>query len=270
MITPDESIPTSTEQYGPDLFASDIPQQQLGTQTNEPLPFGAPGGIIESVKRAVVIALRKSLVGSATEQELYVDLEYPLKPTQYPGVWVQFSIVDLRRMGLAHEAVQLNTVTGDWDVIQEWQFTGRITLTIAALTSIDRDRLADQVIAQLAFSRPPDPVLVKPGRDNQQYRALVTALDQNPYVSLTVNTDVLTTGGQSVSQGVPWQQDILLYEDAYAFDCFGQFNVRFSDGVYTLSRVQPAPQVVEQITDGNTVNWWPEGDPSPGDTNLQT
>lgn len=218
---------------------------------NEVLPK-SEGGIIEAVKRAVVIALRDAIQGMELRLEgkkLYIDLEYPMEEAQYPGIWVQFSPTQLTRAGIGHE---LPVRDGDnWALIQEWMFTGRITLSLAAMKSLDRDRLADLVISNLAFARPPDLVLTKPDEDTKQYRSLITTLGNNPYVSISLNTDTIIPGGQDVNPGAPWAggDNVLVYTDSYSVDAMGHFNVKFlHDGTYTLSRLDVVSEMMPADT----------------------
>lgn len=246
IVDPNDPLPT----YGPDMFYSDITLPDPATVVNEPLPRAwSQGGIIEAVKRAVVGGLREGFqnasMSGAGDEQFYIDIEYPTDTTKYPGIWVQFSIDSLQRVGIAMET--WTKVDDKWGPIHEWGFTGRITLTIAALSAKDRDRLADTVIAQLAFSRPPDLVIRDPHQDAYQGRGLIAAIDANPYVSMTVNTDQIASGGQTVTSGTPWAQNILLYEDNYSVSCLGQFNMRFSfDGVYELIKIQVRPTLMER------------------------
>lgn len=255
MSTPDippgiNILPEEPEgvELGPTMFYTEMAPPTFTPQLNEPLPKAwTDGGVIESVKRAVVASIRTGLRGTslgqtAGEQEqFHVDIEYPTDVTEYPGVWVQFSIESLQRAGLAMQTV--TEVNGQWGPVQEWSFTGRITLTIAALSSKDRDRLADTVISTLAFSRPPDLVIRKKGYDTSQDRGLITAINNNPYVAMTLNTDQILSGGQTVTAGTPWAPTILLYEDNYAVTCQGQFNIRYDfDGAYVLSAINVVQQ----------------------------
>lgn len=261
MSTPDISagVNVYTEepagvQVGPTMFYSEMEQPTFSPQLNEPLPRAwTQGGVIESVKRAVISSIRTGLRGTSMDNNLdenekfHVSIEYPTQETEFPGVWVQFSIETLQRGGLG--MMSLTEVDGQWGSVHEWQFTGRITLTIAAMSSKDRDRLADTVISALAFSRPPDLVIRKRGQDAQQNRGLITAINNNPYVALTLNTDQVMSGGQTVTAGIPWAPNVLLYEDNYAVTCQGQFNIRFGyDGAYVLSAINVVqqPQVTEQ------------------------
>jgi hypothetical protein len=220
-----------------------------GTQLNEPLPRAwSEGGVIEAAKRAIVMGVRdafeQSTMGSVmgTGEKFNVDIEYPTDITEFPGVWVQFQISKLTRAGIGMETwVQTD---GNWSAIVQWIFEGSITLACAALSSKDRDRLADTVIAQLAFSRPPNPVITNPAKDAKQFRGLITSLNNNPYIAITLNNDMINGGGQTVSGGTPWAQNILLYEDNYTVTCQGQFNMEFDyDGVYSLRAIDVIPTI---------------------------
>jgi hypothetical protein len=246
--------------YGPDMFYAQD-QSAPTPQLNEPLPKAwSHGGVIESVKRAVVASIRTGLRGTSLgqttgEDELFeVDIEYPIDVTKYPAVWVQFSIETLQRAGLAMQAVTQDH-DGNWGPIQEWNFTGRITLSIAALSSKDRDRLADTVISSLAFSRAPD-LVIRQNSDAQQDRGLITAINNNPYVAMTLNTDQIMSGGQTVTGGTPWAPNILLYEDNYAVTCQGQFNIRFGfDGAYTLTSINVVSSISADEQAFNPNQW---------------
>jgi len=221
------------------------------TQVNETFPGASPGGVIEAVKRAMVLALREAVLDTTIQDDTStvssVDLEYPLKEEKYPGIWVQFSLSKLQRAGIAQELMNKNETDPDWinwEPIREWSFEGRVSLTIVALTSLERDRIADKLLSLLSFSRPPAGTITDPERDIVEYRALTSSLGENPYVSVSINSDILIPGGQSVSVGTPWAQNVLAYEDVYSFDVMGQFNIIFSnDGTYTLRRVDYVPEV---------------------------
>jgi hypothetical protein len=232
----------------PSIFFIDQDSPDPGTQLNEPLPRAwTDGGVIEAAKRAIVAGVRdafeESTMGSIVGQKFNVDIEYPTEITDFPGVWVQFQISKLVRAGLGMETwVQDND--GNWSAIVQWIFEGSITLACAALSSKDRDRLADTVIAQLAFSRPPNPVITNPSTDAKQFRGLITSLNENPYIAITLNNDMINGGGQTVSGGTPWAQNILLYEDNYTVTCQGQLNIEHSfDGVYSLRAIDVIPTI---------------------------
>lgn len=218
---------------------------------------GSEGGVVESVKRAVIRAVREALTGTSIDDDegtvrITVNFEYPIAEEEYPGIWVQFSLRKLERVGIAHEILPPPTIENEgtedewknWEPIQEWAFEGMVTLTIVALSSLHRDRISDRLITLLAFSRQPDHIITDRRRDIKQYKVLMRCLEENPYVSLTINSDQLVTGGQAVNVGVPWNPERLAYEDTYSFAMLGQFNVQFKhDGTYTLHRVDYVPEM---------------------------
>lgn len=215
---------------------------------NEIFPESA-GGPIESIKTALVFSLREALLGTTLQDDTAlvrsVDLEYPMKKEHYPGIWVQFSFTKpLVPSGIAHELMNKNTSDPNWtnwEPEREWMFEGRVTLVIVGLSSLQRDRISDNLISMFAFSRPPAGVLTDTSRDTQQYRQFLTSLDQNPYISMSVNSDQLINGGQNTNYGAPWdkdQQTTYVYEDSYSFDVLGQFAIVYlNDGTYTVRRI---------------------------------
>lgn len=216
------------------------------TTPNAPFPGAGGAGMIETVKRAVIVALRDAITGTTLNglvngSEVTVDMEYPLKKERYPGIWVQFSFTKLVNAGIDHEIIR-KTVNEDetvnWEPIREFIFEGRVSLSIVALTSLERDRLSDAVISMLMFSRPPENVITKADEDTKQFRQLISSLAENPYIAMTINRDELVPGGQAMSTGVPWDEEIPGYEDTYSFDILGQTNIVFAhDGSYTLRAI---------------------------------
>lgn len=250
--TPDPRIPATA----PSVFMSDYPNPTPGENAPRTIP-GSAGGVIEAVKKSVVGALREAINNTSLSfpsegTQVHIQLEYPMAEEQYPGIWIQFATTRLQRMGLSQEFWIQDSETEDWSAVQEWQVQGRVTMTILALSNLERDRIADSIITMFAFSRTPEPVVTKPRKNTNKYRQFITALDQNPFVAMTVNTDVLTGGGQSVNVGVPWQPDILSYTDAYSFDIIGNFNYVFDqDGTYNLARIDKYPVMLGEGFDLN-------------------
>ena len=221
-------------------------------RTNEVAPgnLAGGGGMIETVKRAVILALRDALTGSTLNglingSAITVDMEYPMKPERYPGIWVQFSFSKIQNAGMGHELL-LQTVENEgtpeewvnWEPVREFVFEGRCALTVVALTSLERDRTADAVITMLAFSRSPEQVITLRERDAKKFRQLIDSLANNPYVSMSINHDIINPGGQAMTTGVPWDDTLPGYEDTYSFDLIGQSNIVFrNDGTFSLRAV---------------------------------
>jgi hypothetical protein len=239
----------------------DLPPVDLSKQPNAEFPGAGGAGMIETVKRAVMGALREALSGTSLNHlvngtDVTIDMEYPIQKESYPGVWVQFSFNEIVQAGIGHEPLirtvvspATNTVPEvvNWEPIREVQFKGRVTLTIVALTSLERDRIADAVITMLAFSRPPESVITKANEDTKQFRQLIGSLAANPYVCITINHDQIMPGGQAMTTGVPWDEEIPGYEDTYSFDIIGQTNIVFrNDGTYILRNVAENPVLVNR------------------------
>lgn len=225
-------------------FEEPMPSQEA--RVNAPFPGAGGAGMIETVKRAVILALRESISGTTLSDtvngtEVTVDMEYPMTKEHYPGVWVNFSFSEMVNAGIGMEILTQTIGDNDevnWEPVREFQFKGRVSLTIVALTSLERDRLSDAVISMLMFSRPPEYVITKVNEDTKQFRQLYASLANNPYISLTLNHDELIPGGQTTTTGVPWDEEIPGYEDTYSFDILGQTNITYKhDGTFSLRAV---------------------------------
>lgn len=213
---------------------------------NEQQP-GSSGGVIEIVKRALVTALRTAITGTSlslpNNNQVHVDLEYPNTPETYPAIWVQFSLRKMQISGLGH---QWTTETGE--IVQQWSYDGEVTLTIVAMTSIERDRIGDMLISYFAFSR------VAAADTNQP--SLYRSLADNPYVAMVINSDQMTPGGQSTNLGVPWNPDQLAYEDNFKFELYGEFQSVHDPklGGSTLRAIKVVPTVeYRSITPGTWI-----------------
>lgn len=202
---------------------------------------GNQGGPIEAAKRGVVMALRQTINGSTLSDQgsVRVDMEYPSKEEAYPSIWVQFSLTKLINAGMGHERY---TEDG---LVREWMYEGRVNLTLLFLSSKERDQMADALITIFAFSRTASSssnqgvhVLREGGLE---YSDFFSSLDENPYLSMTLNSDEMRPGGQSVNVGTPWDPDQLVYEDSYSFEVMGQFETVIDDtGLYRIRRVELA------------------------------
>lgn len=202
---------------------------------------GNQGGPVEAAKRGVVMALRQTINGTTLSDQgtVRIDMEYPAKEESYPSIWVQFSLTRLRNAGMGHEHWT------DEGLVREWTYEGRVNLTLLFLTSKERDQMSDALITIFAFSRSPS-ALANQGVYVQreggfQYSDFFSSLDENPYLSMTLNSDDLQPGGQSVNVGTPWDPDTLVYEDSFSFTVMGQFETVIDDtGLYTIRKVQLA------------------------------
>lgn len=211
-----------------------------GFVPNQVFP-GNQGGPIEAAKRGVVMALRQTINGSTLSSEgtIRIDMEYPSKEETYPSIWVQFSLTKLVNAGMGHERWT------DEGLVREWMYEGRINLTLLFLSSKERDQMSDALITIFAFSRPSTQLSTQGVHVEREgglnYSDFFSSLDENPYLSMTLNSDELRPGGQSVNVGTPWDPDTLVYEDSYSFEVMGQFETVIDDtGLYRIRRVDLA------------------------------
>jgi hypothetical protein len=210
-----------------------------------PAANAADPQFIVAVKKGVIQALRATFSSDYPDpilRGITVEMEYPAKLEQYPGIWVQFSFRDVQNTGIGNH---IFTHPDSGVRYQMWMFGGTVTLTIVALTSKERDTIADKVIQMYAFHTL-----------NSHANNFRSFLASWPYINMSVNNDVLRPGGQSNTVGAPWSPDVLVYEDTYSFDIVGQFASDFPSGdliylreIRTLPYLQGTPSTV--VDDGN-------------------
>src|SRR6478736_3441988 len=150
-----------------------------------PLVTGVPGEglIITPVKKLIIRALRATFTAMYPDDklsELNIDLEYPYKQEQYPGIWVRFSPSKLQASGLSP-----NIYTED-EIYGVWHFEGTISLIVIALSSKERDLIADGIIEAYAFAS------LMPSAS-----PLYTTITSSNLINMTLQSDIITPGGQT-------------------------------------------------------------------------
>lgn len=166
------------------------------------------------LKTTVVEALRNTFDADYPESDfrnLNVSIEFPMNQSDYPGLWVTYEDNEqLSVAGIGHQEV-----VADGDEFREvtrWRFGGSITVTCTALSSLERDRLYDEVVRVFAF-----------GRENVAVSAFRNTVEQNDLVAMNVNFDDLRPSGENAAQGTPWETDEIIYEKSLSMDCIGEF-----------------------------------------------
>jgi hypothetical protein len=97
--------------------------------------------------------------------------------------------------------------------VTRWTFSGTITLTAVALSSLERDDLFDELVRVFAFSRIEE--------DQTVFR---TIIENNDFIGVVANWDLLRPSGDAASPGTPWgTEDEVIYEKSLAFDVEGEF-----------------------------------------------
>lgn len=186
---------------------------------------------------------------------VHTSIEYPTEKQNYPGLWIDYDDTEaLVRAGVSH-VEYLDPVSGEKvPPFTRWRYTGAVSITVVALTSLERDRLYDEVVNVIAFGSQDD--------ERGRFRSLVQS---NPFVTVDLNYDGVTPGGSSAAPGTPWETDEIIYEKTMTMDAIGEFYPTMGTGpVVLLSRVQVDAPVLSLSGDlplsgqatGNTVTDW--------------
>jgi len=184
------------------------------------------GLLVTPVKKSLIRALRAtftSMYPNTKIANMNIDMEYPYLEEKYPGIWVRFSPSTIKASGLDP------TRQTDDEIFGVWYFEGTVSLTILALSSKERDLISDGFIEAYAF-----------GSLMPSASVFASTLQSSNLVNMSLQSDVLTAGGQTESVGVPWDDDKLAYQDSYSFEVVGQVRSRVQSGVVftNLSEVQ--------------------------------
>lgn len=201
-----------------------------------------------AVLREVIGALEKVYTIDYPDpllRNLHIGLEYQDVKEKFPSIVITFLERMLQRAGLGH----LNPKefeTGE-QIVNRWIFQGGITFTLLALTTFDRDLLADSLLDVMAF-----------GKQSERNVIFHDDIEDNDWIPISLMTDHALPGGNTTTPS-PWgNTNEQLYQTSYTFDCFGQF---FSDpatgDLVRLSQINTFPFRPDQAVPIGTT------DPSP-------
>lgn len=196
------------------------------------------------IKREIVGALRP-MFGSTfpyvdLRNQVYVGLEYPMEPVNYPAIYITFNEREIRNIGVGHieQAVDDNLLPYK---VKRWWFEGTINFNIIALNPLDRDRLAAALINILAFHHD----------GPEEFSAFYDELYDADYVDLTLMTERIIPGGEQVG-ATPWDsEDELQYGNSYSVAVSGEFTSNAS----TNDLVQISTIRVSGYTPGEAPPW---------------
>lgn len=213
---------------------------------------------VTHARTVVVEAFRAALEGTThpglAGKKLWVGKDFPAVSTNYPGVWVEFSPNGgVQSGGIGHVEFRVNETA---QVVQgtRWRFSGTITATAVALTSLERDALADELLRMVAF------------RDEHPGLAILRDhVVDNDLLNINAQWDKATLTAFGDSSGTPWGTDDPVYEVTLSLSCSGDFIsiLGTEPTVGTLEAVQAKfhGHMVEVDSDGSTFVPSPLGDP---------
>jgi hypothetical protein len=170
---------------------------------------------------------------------LWVSMEYPADRANYPGIWVDFeTTADLQIAGIGH--TEYTVPEGRFNVRRKttrWRFAGMATFTVAAMTSLERARLADELVRVLAF-----------GSEDPATSDFRSYIEHNDLIATQMQWDKFSLNGKAETPGTPWGTDDVIYEITVTVDCQGEF---ISDG--TSGTLVPLSAIVITDTVDDTI-----------------
>src|ERR1700744_818789 len=202
------------------------------------------------LKAAVVEALGATFTSNYPNPDfraVYASIEYPADKANYPGIWVQYDDdAELSVAGIGHiESTTVPAASGvpaQYQQWTRWRFFGTVTLTIVALSSLERDRLYDEMVRTFAFAK-----------QNPNLSPFRTKIEQNDFVAMNANFDDLRPFGDNAGPGTPWGTDEILYEKSISFNIQGEF----TGDVETMLLVPLNKVEVQDYVDGQPYPTWP-------------
>lgn len=174
------------------------------------------------VLSAVVHALQAAFGGSYDRDPQFVDLkvttEYPLEAVDYPCIVVSYNNRTVMNAGVGHEEWFPDSA----GILRKWhhsRFEGSMDFDILALTTLDRDLLADALTEVIRFGR----------LDNALLPFFTTLYgDPSSPVALIFNqimfdADQVTSSGNSASLAQWSPEDLMQYSTTLSSEVHGGY-----------------------------------------------
>lgn len=186
---------------------------------------------IVETKSVLTSALKQVFNGSyplSDFQNLFISIEFPMEEINYPGVWIGFEpLGNLSRGGINNSmGYELVDPSGNPLPISRWRANGYATFTLGAMTSLQRDRLFDELVRIIAFNQE---------HTTNSFRSLI---ESNPILAMNLNFDDIAVRGMTENPGTPWGTTEVIYESTLAVEAVIEFASRESDGsIINLSEV---------------------------------
>lgn len=167
------------------------------------------------LKTLLVQAARRTFDGDYFQSDfrgLHIDIEFPMTEQAYPGLWVDFTPTQkLHVIGIGHVEYE-DIGVGHVRPYSRWAFQGNASYTITALSSLERDRLVDEMVRILAF-----------GEENDSTSEFRQYIEDNPLLSINIDFDTIDIGGVASTPGTPWSTDDVVYETTVSVEVVGEF-----------------------------------------------
>lgn len=176
------------------------------------------------LKTTITEALRQVFNASypvADFQNLPITIEFPYQEQQYPGCWVSWDPVgNVSRGGIDNLMYGPPTDTTDTNpnLLYRYRFSGYSMYTVGALTSMQRDRLHDELVRVFLMSGTP------------QVESFRQYVEDSPYIYMNMDFDNVSIRGMAENAGTPWGTNDFIYEVTLAIETVGEF---ISDEFFT-------------------------------------
>jgi hypothetical protein len=176
------------------------------------------------LKTSITVALRQVFDATypvADFQDLPITIEFPYQEQQYPGIWVTWDPVgNISRAGIDNLFYGPPTPATDTEphLLYRYRFSGYSMYTVGALTSMQRDRLYDEMVRVFLMSGDPNV---------ESFRQYV---EDSPYIYMNMDFDNVSTRGMAENAGTPWGTNDFIYEATLAIETVGEF---ISDEFFT-------------------------------------
>lgn len=166
------------------------------------------------IKEEIVNALR-SVFGNSYPDTTYagriqVVSEYPVTETKYPLVVMRFAANETKNIGIGHYEFDPDYPGKE---VLHWRFSGAITFTVYALTTVDRDKILAGLTNLFAF-----------GKDIPEFQNFRDRVSNQHFVTLVIMSDSFTEG-TDMAMPPAWSatSNELLFSNSMTFQVFGEF-----------------------------------------------
>lgn len=181
------------------------------------------------IKGALITSLRSVFTTQYSDpqfQNLRIEPEFSLKRVTWPAIYIVYNEREVRNAGVGH----LEYFPDPNGLVRKWMhsmFEGMIEFDIVTESPLDRDVLADALVEVIRFGTL-DTLL------NNFWQGIYGSVT-DPYSNLAVmqqialNSDTLSSGGDSFGPS-PWgAEDLPLYTTSYAIDILGGYYNSITD-----------------------------------------
>lgn len=199
-----------------------------------------------TLKAGLVTALKQTFDNDYPDDKLrnlHVSIEFPVKKQEYPSIWVNYEAALLQAAGIDHvEIAESGAQT------LRWRFEGHASFTVAALSSLECDRIYDELVRVMAFARQSNII----GSFRQK-------IENNDLIAMNFDFDRIEDHGDAANPGTPWETDETIYESTIAMQVVGEFSTDVDTGdIVPISRIEVigriAPSTEEDPDSPRTVN----------------